>query len=141
VARGPIQLDDVPFEEARLEDGGVARVRRLGRHVGATHLGVNVDELAPGRFSSHFHYHLREEEHVFILEGSAVLFLGDAMHVLEAGDYCCFPAGEPVGHCLYNHTDAVCRFMAIGENAPDDTFVYPKTGVAMDKRTRKLTKL
>ena len=53
----------------------------------------------------------------------------------------CFPAGQKLGHCLYNHTDATCRFMTIGDDPADDTIVYPKAGVVMDKRSGKVTKL
>jgi hypothetical protein len=34
-----------------------------------------------------------EEEHIFILKGSATLHLGNNSYVLKEGDYCCFPAG------------------------------------------------
>jgi uncharacterized cupin superfamily protein len=131
----PFKLDDVPVEEWPLQGGGVSRFQRVGKHGGGSHVGVNIDELEPGRFSNHFHYHLAEEEHILILQGSATLILGEKSYVLGEGSYCCFPAGQKAGHHLFNHTSSLCRFMTIGENKPDDTCVYPKLGTALSKRT------
>lgn len=47
---------------------------------------------------------------------------------MKAGDYVCFPAGQKVGHSLYNHTDAPCRYIIIGERNPNDVIVYPESG-------------
>jgi hypothetical protein len=37
---------------------------------------------------------LKEEEHIFILKGSATLILGPRKYVMKERDYCCFPAGQ-----------------------------------------------
>ena len=39
------------------------------------HLGVRIEELAPGASSSHHHHHTAEEEHVVVLNGEATLHL------------------------------------------------------------------
>ncbi|WP_439501406.1 cupin domain-containing protein [Aminobacter ciceronei] len=72
--------------------------------------------------------HMLEEEHAYILEGALTLKLGARNYVMKAGDYVCFPAGQKVGHSLFNHTDAPCRYLIIGERNPNDVIVYPESG-------------
>jgi uncharacterized cupin superfamily protein len=87
-----------------------------------------MEILPPGKQANQFHYHLLEEEHVFVLEGSLTLRLGEKTHVMSAGHYVCFPAGQKVGHALINHTDAPCRYLVLGNPQPHDVVVFPDTG-------------
>ena len=120
----PFNINDLPWEQFPGSD----RFKRLGRYGGATHLGTGIDELGPGQYSNQFHYHLMEEEHIFILKGSATLYLGNSSYILKEGDYCCFPAGQRAGHHLYNHTGADCTFLTIGESKQDEVCYFPKSG-------------
>ncbi len=92
------------------------------------HLGFILEELPAGKQSNIQHYHMLEEEHVYVLDGSVTVRLGDRSHVMQAGDYVCFPAGQKAGHCLVNHTDSVCRYILVGERNPHDVCVYTETG-------------
>jgi uncharacterized cupin superfamily protein len=92
------------------------------------HVGVAIEELPPGMQSSPAHYHIFEEEHVYILEGALTLRLGAATHEMKAGDYVCFPAGQKAGHCLINNSGAVCRYVITGERHPNEVGVYTDTG-------------
>ena len=40
------------------------------------HVGVAIEELPPGMQTSPAHYHLLEEEHVYILDGSLTARIG-----------------------------------------------------------------
>jgi uncharacterized cupin superfamily protein len=91
----------------------------------AYHVGVAIEELPPGKQSVPAHYHMLEEEHLYLLEGALTVRLGDERHVMNPGDYIVFPAGQQVGHCLINHTDKPCRYLIIGERNPNDVIVYP----------------
>lgn len=91
------------------------------------HVGVAIEELAPGKQTSPAHYHIFEEEHVFILEGGLSARIGNATHEMKAGDYVCFPAGQKAGHCLINTTPAPCRYVIIGERNPNEVVVYTDT--------------
>ncbi len=71
------------------------------------------------------HYHMLEEEHALMLEGEATLLLGDERHVMKAGDYVCFPAGQKVAHSFLNSGAGPCRYLMIGERNPEDVCVYP----------------
>lgn len=87
-------------------------------------VGVAVEELPPGKQSSPAHYHIFEEEHLFILDGALTVRIGDESYSMKAGDYVCFPAGQKAGHCLINEGEAACRYVIVGERNPRDVVVY-----------------
>jgi uncharacterized cupin superfamily protein len=129
----PIASDSIGWTEW-------ADVPRFGlryRHLSETLLGQNhrigvaIEELPPGKQTAPAHYHLFEEEHVFILEGSPTLRLGDGRHIMRPGDYACFPAGQKAGHCLLNETDEPCRYIIIGERRPDEVVIYTDSNKAL----------
>ncbi len=107
----------------------------LGDLGGARDIGVNLVELTPGRQSAPLHWHLREEEHFYVLDGRCVLRVDDTRHVMGAGDYVCFPPATRVAHCFENPYDEPCRLLAIGSRVPDEIAVYP------DSRKMKLRAL
>jgi uncharacterized cupin superfamily protein len=78
----------------------------------------------PGKQSAPAHYHIFEEEHVFILEGSLTARIGAESFPMTAGDYVCFPAGQKAGHCLINTSTAACRYVIVGERNPNEVVVY-----------------
>lgn len=123
----PIATDSVAWEGF----GDVPNYRARWRHLTRAawgpdyRIGVVVEELPPGGRSAPFHYHFAEEEHVYVLDGTVTLRLGDATHRMGPGDYVCFPAGQRAGHCLLNESDAVVRFVVVGERNPGDVIVYP----------------
>ena len=131
----PFSSAAVPWSEWHGSGGEIARFRLLGKYGGGASVGVTVDELPPGRYSNQLHYHLTEEEHIWILSGAATLYLGARSYVMTVGDYCCFPAGQKAGHHLFNHTETLCTFLTIGENKPDDVYFYPQTKTARIKKT------
>jgi len=133
----PFNIDDIPWEQFPGSD----RFKRLGRYAGGEHIGVGIDELRPREYSNQFHYHLEEEEHIFILKGSATLNLGDQSYILKEGDYCGFPAGQRAGHHLYNHSDVVCTFMTIGENKSNEVVYFPKRGTVRIRATGEILKI
>jgi len=103
-------------------------MKQLGEFGGGAHLGVCLEELSPGRQVCPAHYHLLEEEHLYVLQGEMTLRLGNERHRLVAGCYACFPAGQTEAHALINESDAVCRYLIIGERDPHDVIVYPDSG-------------
>jgi uncharacterized cupin superfamily protein len=130
----PFDTDDVPWQ--RLP--GSTAFKRLGHYGGGSQIGVGIDVLKPGQYSNRFHYHLREEEHIFILKGSATLILGSRKYVMRERSNCCFPAGQRAGHHLFNYTRDMCVFMTIGDNKPDDVACFPNSGKARIRATRKM---
>lgn len=124
----PFKVEDVPWEEWSHGERFSSRFRALGAFGGCSHFGTALEELPPGKQSCPFHFHMLEEEHIWILDGRATPRLGDKTYEVSAGDYVVFPAGQKEGHCLVNTSGAVCRFLIIGERNPNDVMVYPDSG-------------
>ena len=122
----------VECEEQILEQGGFAfRRKRLGAAAGSKGLGVSWFELPPGKKSFPFHFHLANDEAVFVLEGDGVVRLGEEELKVRAGDYVAFPPGPP-GHQMINRSDAPLRFLAMSTMREPEVAVYPdskKVGV------------
>ena len=134
----PFAVDALPWEPWSHGERFGGLVKPLGRHAGATHVGVNLEELPPGKQSCPLHYHMLEEEHLYILEGRPTLRLGLERIALAPGDYVCFPAGQEAGHALVNESDAPCRYLIIGERNANDVIVYPDSGKVMVRPARKI---
>lgn len=124
----PFAAEEAPWEEFAKGKRFGMRFRHLSKFGGGSHVGVALEELAPGRQSNPLHSHMLEEEHVFVLEGSMTLHLGGKDYPMTAGDYVCFPAGQKAGHALVNRGSAPCRYLIIGENNPSDVAVHTESG-------------
>lgn len=123
----PISTADVPWTELSEPPRFQLRYRHLSRAaLGDDYrVGVAIEELPPGMQTAPAHYHLLEEEHVFILEGALKAQVGERAFEMKAGDYICFPAGQKAGHFLVNNSGAVCRYVIVGEHRPNEVVVYP----------------
>ena len=88
--------------------------RRLAPAAGLTQMGASHVVLKPGGWSSHRHWHHKEDELVIILSGEVVLVEDDNETILQAGDIAAWAAGVPNGHHLINRGDQDCVFVAIG---------------------------
>lgn len=119
-------------DESRVDHGGFSFVRkRLGADAGGKHIGASWFEIQPGKKAFPFHYHLANEEAVFVLEGEGVLRNGDEELQLRAGDYLAFPPGPP-GHQIVNRGTVPLRYLALSTMIEPEVAVYPdskKVGV------------
>jgi uncharacterized cupin superfamily protein len=104
-----------------------ARARkRLGAEAGLTQFGVNLLRLPPGAWSSQRHWHVGEDEFVYVLSGEVVLVTDAGEEVLCAGDCAGFKAGEANGHCLQNRSAIGVEVLEVGTRAAGgDTAYYP----------------
>ena len=91
--------------------------KRLGRAAGLAHFGVNICTLKPGSASSQRHWHEKEDELVYVLEGEVVLCEDDGETVLGPGDAAAWRAGVPNGHCLVNRSKRDAVFIEVGTRA------------------------
>lgn len=98
--------------------------RRLGDAFGLEDFGVNVLVLPPGAWSSQRHWHSRDDELVYILEGTPTLVTDAGERVLAPGDVAGFPAGRADGHHLVNNSDAPVKLIEIGARHRDDDTYY-----------------
>jgi uncharacterized cupin superfamily protein len=124
----PFPIDAVPWEEFNREPRFGLRYQHLSSYGGGTQISISNEVLPAGKQANQVHYHMLEEEHVFVLEGSLTVRLGVKSYVLPQGHYVCFPAGQKVGHSLYNHTSEPCRYLIIGNPQPNEVAVFPETG-------------
>jgi len=119
-------------DESRVDHGAFTFVRkRLGAAAGGQKLGASWFELPAGKKTFPFHYHLANEEAVFVLEGEGVLRNGDEEVSLRPGDYVAFPPGPP-GHQIVNRGAAPLRYLALSTMIEPEVAVYPdskKVGV------------
>jgi uncharacterized cupin superfamily protein len=98
--------------------------KRLGRAGGLTQFGVNICTLKPGAASSQRHWHEKEDELVYVLEGEVVLCEDGGETVLKAGEAAAWKAGLPNGHCLVNRSNRDAIFIEIGARAPAERAYY-----------------
>ena len=124
----PFAISRVPWEEFSRGARFGMRYQHLSSFGGGTQISVSMEVLAPGKQANQAHYHLLEEEHVFVLEGGLTLQLGAKTFELSAGHYVCFPAGQKVGHALINRSTQPCRYLVLGNPHPHDVAVHTDTG-------------
>ncbi len=101
------------------------RKRALGDAAGLKNFGVNLVRLAPGVWSSQRHWHSRQDEFVYILEGEVVLVTDAGERTLTPGMAAGFPAGSGDGHHLVNRTGADAVYLEVGDRAEGDEVDYP----------------
>ena len=115
-------IHDAPWSEGANDKGD----RWKFLDISGQRLGVRLEEMQQGESSSRHHFHTLEEEHVLILEGRAVLILGDEEQELAPGDHVCFAAGEAVPHHLENRSPEPLKLLVFGERNDGDVVVYPR---------------
>jgi uncharacterized cupin superfamily protein len=87
--------------------------KRLGRAAGLTQFGVNICTLKPGASASQRHWHEKEDELVYVLDGEVVLLEDAGETTLKAGDAAGWKAGVANGHCLINRTNRDARIVSV----------------------------
>ncbi len=100
------------------------------------HLGVRIEELPPGSNSAYHHYHVAEEEHVIVLNGTATLHIGDDAVEISKGDHVRFPAGEEVAHHIQNTSEEPVTYLVFGERKRDETVFYPESSIVLVKSSQ-----
>jgi uncharacterized cupin superfamily protein len=92
---------------------------------GLTQFGFGEVTLEPGGGTSIPHWHEREDELIYVLEGEVTVTEGDETYTLRAGESACFKAGVPQGHCVRNLTDQTARLLEIGTRDGREISHYP----------------
>lgn len=105
------------------EEGG--RWKRLGRMAGGADIGCTLEEIEPGGRPSPYHFHVGDEEALFVIAGEGELRTPTGTHTVRAGDYVAFPAGEAGAHAIENTSDDVLRCLFISTVTDPDVVVYP----------------
>jgi uncharacterized cupin superfamily protein len=99
--------------------------KRLGSAAGLDQFGVNLTTLKPGAASALRHWHEKEDEFVYILEGEVVLIEDEGESVLRPGDAVGFKANSRNGHHLVNRTQRDAVYLEIGTRSKHELVDYP----------------
>ena len=99
--------------------------RQLGELFGLTNFGVNLTRMAPNSSSALRHAHSRQDEFIYVLEGTPTLHTDEGMTRLLPGMCAGFRAGTGNAHRLINETDAEVVYLEIGDRTSGDEVNYP----------------
>jgi uncharacterized cupin superfamily protein len=99
--------------------------RRLSDAFGLSQFGANLLELPPGAWSSQRHWHERQDEFIYVVEGEVTLVTNEGETVLRPGMFAGFRAGTANGHHLINRSNAVARVLEMGTRTAVETAHYP----------------
>jgi uncharacterized cupin superfamily protein len=98
--------------------------KRLADVAGLTQYGVNLVRLAPGAWSSQRHWHIEQDEFIYIVSGEVTLVTDAGAETLRAGDCAGFKAADPDGHHLQNRSNADVTFLEMGTRLAGDGAHY-----------------
>lgn len=99
--------------------------RPLGDVFGLSNFGVNLTRLAPGAVSSVRHAHTKQDEFIYVLEGTPTLVTDGGETRLAPGMCAGFKAGTGNAHQLANRSQADVVYLEIGDRTPGDDCDYP----------------
>ena len=105
------------------------RRRRLSDAFGLSQFGANLVELLPGAWSSQRHWHERQDEFIYVVEGEVTLVTNEGETVLKPGMFAGFRAGMANGHHLTNRSNAIARVLEVGTRTAEETAHYPDIGM------------
>jgi uncharacterized cupin superfamily protein len=107
-------------------DEGLCFTRRLGKAAGLARVAANLVRLPPGHRTSWPHAEEKEEEFVYVIEGTIDAWVDGVLHPMKAGDLAAFPAGTGICHTLINNGDREARLLVGGEaDKADNRIFYP----------------
>jgi uncharacterized cupin superfamily protein len=87
-----------------------SRRKQLGSSAGGEKLGCSLYEVPPGRRAWPYHYHLANEEAIYVLEGSGTLRIGREEIGVSQGDYVALPARAQEAHQIVNDSGKIGIF-------------------------------
>ncbi|MFZ5483688.1 MAG: cupin domain-containing protein [Pseudomonadota bacterium] len=99
--------------------------RPLGDLFGLTNFGINLTRLPPGAASSLRHAHAKQDEFVYILQGTPTLHTNEGKLELSPGMCAGFKAGNGNAHSLINESQEDVVYLEIGDRTDGDDVAYP----------------
>ena len=104
--------------------------RRVGDAVGMKNFGFNITTLEPGAWSSHQHWHTRQDEMIYLLEGELTLVTDRGREIIKPGTAVGFPANTGEGHNLINNGTTTAVYIEVGDRLPGDEALYSDVDLA-----------
>ena len=99
--------------------------RALGDFFGLQNFGVNLTRLAPGSESALRPSHQKQDEFVYVLEGTPTLVTDSGEQHLGPGMCAGFRAGTGDAHHLVNRSSSDVLYLEVGDRTPGDSVAYP----------------
>lgn len=99
--------------------------RPLGDLFGLANFGVNLTRLPPGAVSALRHTHSKQDEFIYILEGTPTLVTNAGDTLLSPGMCSGFRAGNGDAHQLVNRTQQDVVYLEVGDRTAGDAGTYP----------------
>lgn len=99
--------------------------RPLGDVFGLANFGVNLTRLDPGAVSALRHAHSKQDEFIYVLEGTPTLITEAGEILLEPGMCAGFKAAQGGGNQLVNRSDALVVYLEVGDRTSGDSVTYP----------------
>jgi uncharacterized cupin superfamily protein len=131
-SKPPVVAAEVPprtvasiYPEAFAKRFGGRIKRQLGNVFDLSNFGVNLTTLEPGVFSALRHWHSKQDEFVYILEGEATLTTNAGVTTLTPGMCVGFKAGVEDGHQISNRGTSRLVYLEVGDRTPGDRGFYP----------------
>ena len=120
-----VQIINIDDGDWTGEDSDGGRWKRLGQQTGGTHLGCTLEAIQPGGRPAAYHYHLANEEAMYVIEGNGRLRFPGGEADIKSGDYVAFPVGERGAHAVENSADDTLRCLFVSTMRKPDVTVYP----------------
>lgn len=98
--------------------------RRIGQAAGLLRIGINLVRLPAGHRASWPHAEEKEEELVYILEGTVDAWVDGVLHPMQRGDFAAFPAGTGICHTFINNSGQEATLLVGGEADKSDNRIY-----------------
>ena len=99
--------------------------RALGDFFELRNFGVNLTRLAPGSESALRHAHEKQDEFVYILEGTPTLVTNSGEQDLTPGMCAGFRAGTGDAHHLVNRSASDVLYLEVGDRTAGESVAYP----------------
>jgi uncharacterized cupin superfamily protein len=98
--------------------------RTLGDSLKLTQFGVNLVTLAPGSWSSQRHWHAKEDEFIYVLQGEVTLVTNAGQKTLTAGMAAGFPAVRPTDIISSIKSDKPALYLEVGTRTVSEEAHY-----------------
>ncbi|NLC17354.1 MAG: cupin domain-containing protein [Clostridiales bacterium] len=88
----------------------------------------NLYEIPPNKATYPYHYHTKNEEVFYILQGKGLLRTPKGERIVTAGDFIYFPANANGAHQIKNISDENLIYLDFDTHNDIDVCFYPDTG-------------
>ncbi|MBI5610861.1 MAG: cupin domain-containing protein [Deltaproteobacteria bacterium] len=96
------------------------------------HLGATLEELPPGRAICPLHYHMLEEEFLYVVDGELTIReLAEGVHrefSLRQDELIAWLPGTRIAHQTLNRSGRPARYLAMSDRQAQEIAVYPDSG-------------